>query len=237
MEFKLLFGEIDVDIAYGLLVSIITLVILLIFYLYKKENRYVFMVLNWFNKPPKIKVKKNTRTQDWFIFVLMLTIVVFLNFKLIMFMVVISDSMVPEFKRGDMIMTQTIFAQPEVGDIITFNAKDNTVAISHRVIDIKGDVIITQGDNIGIPDNYRTTQKDVIAKAIQFNGHPLVVKDLGALFITDYSKEGVIYKWGDRFTFLQQLSATIKAWGFMITILAIISYLMLMVGETNHVRK
>ncbi len=226
-----------IDITYGVIVSVITLIALSIFYLYKKENRYVFFILNWFVKPQPIKLKKDTRTQDWFIFIFMLGVVILFNFKLIMLTVVLSDSMFPEFKRGDMIVTQSLFVQPEVGDIITFNVKDKSFTISHRVIKVNGEVIKTQGDNIRIPDNYRTTQKDIIAKAVQINGHPLVIKDIGALFITDYSKEGVIYKWGDRFTVLQQLSATIKAWGLILSTIAILAYIITMAGDTKHGRK
>lgn len=226
-----------IDITYGIIVSVISLIALSIFYLYKKENRYVFIILNWFLKPQPKKLEKDTRTEDWFIFIIMLAAVVFLNFKLIMLTVVLSDSMVPEFKRGDMIVTQTLFLKPEVGDIVTFKADDRTFTISHRVITVNGEFIKTKGDNIAIPDSDRTTQKNIIAKAIQINGHPLVIENLGALFITDYSKEGVIYKLGDRFTLLQQLSSTIKAWGFILTIIAILAYILTMVGDTKHGRK
>jgi len=106
--------------------------------------------------------------------------------------------------------------------------KNKNYAISHRVISINNGVIITKGDNNPRKDDYNTRQENIIAKAIQFNNHPLVIKDLGALFIVDYSQQGVIFKFGDRFTFMQQLSATIKAWGLVITIFALLGYIIMM---------
>jgi signal peptidase I len=153
-----------------------------------------------------------------------------MGIKLVSLMVVVSNSMIPEFQRGDIIFTQSINTTPEIGDIITFNAINVNTPISHRVIGLNNGLILTKGDNNPTPDSYRTTQKDVIAKAIQINKHPIAIKDLGSLFITDYSKEGVIYKFGDRFTFLQQLSATVRAWGILITVVAILAYLVSMKG-------
>jgi len=227
----------NMDVSEGIIVSIIALVVLSFFFLYKKNNNVILGIVNWMFKPTLIKIQKDNRTRDWLILILLIFVVVTFNFKLISLMVIVSDSMVPEFQRGDIILTQSIDLHPEVGDIITFNVKNQKTATSHRVVSMDGNYIKTQGDNIGLPDRYETTQKDVIAKAIQINGHPIVVKNLGSLFITDYSQQGIISKFGDRFTFLQQLSLTIKAWGLIITIIAIIAYIFLMVGETSYARK
>jgi len=210
----------------GIAVSIAGLVLLFIFSLYLKRNRAVMCVLEYFYKPKPAELKKDTRAQDWLLLIVLLFLIVIMGVKLVTFMVVVSDSMKPEFQRGDMILTQGIILTPEVGDIITFNVTNRRVAVSHRVIELtETGRIITKGDNNPFKDDFRTEQNNIIAKAIQINGHPVVIKDVGALFITDYSKTGVIYKFGDRFTFLQQLSATVRVWGFLITILALIAYI------------
>ncbi len=217
-----------IDVSEGLIVSGIVLLLLAVFYFYKKGNRIIIGLLASQFKPRCAGLKKDTTGRDWLLFIVLLATVVFLGLKLVTLMVIVSDSMKPEFQRGDMIITQSVFLTPEVGDIITFNVINKNYAISHRVISINNGVIITKGDNNPRKDEYNTRQENVIAKAIQFNNHPLVIKDLGALFIVDYSKQGVIFKFGDRFTFMQQLSATIKAWGIVITIFALFGYIIMM---------
>lgn len=218
-----------IDVTEGVIVTVFLLVILGIFYLYKKENKIIMWLLTSQYSPRPVELKKDTRTYDWLLLIIMLVLVIIMGAKLVTLMVVVSDSMKPEFERGDIIITQSINLTPVPGDIITFHATDEYNSISHRVVSVTGDgKIVTRGDNNGYIDRYDTRQKDVVAKAIMYNGNPIVIKKLGALFITDYKAEGVIFKWGDRFTFMQQLSVTIKTWGYVITIIAIIAYLFTM---------
>lgn len=226
------------DVTEGIVVTTILLIALAISYLFERKNSLLMRLVAMQLKPRRAELKKDTTKQDWLLFIIMIVLIITLGIKLVTLIVVVSDSMKPEFQRGDMILTQSINKTPQVGDIITFNVQDEHIAISHRVVGItrKG-LIETRGDNNGYIDDYQTTQKDVIAKAIIFNNHPIVIKGFGSLFITDYKGEGVIFKWGDRFTFMQQLSATIKAWGFVITAIAIITYLVMMLGGrrwTHH---
>lgn len=178
--------------------------------------------------PCPAELQKDTRTQDWILLIILIIAVLIMGFKLITFMVIISNSMEPAFERGDLIITQSLDLNLVNGDIITFKAINTQYAVTHRIIRIEGERIITKGDNNPWQDDYYTTKKDVLYKAIIINNKPIVIKSIGALFITDYSKEGVIYKWGDRFTFMQQLSVTIKAWGYVITIIALMLYILSM---------
>ncbi len=225
-----------IDVSEGLIVSGTVLIMLAVYYLYKKENGLIIWVIERQYKPHRAGLKKDTRRQDWLLLMFLLAAVVIMGLKLVSPMVIISDSMKPEFQRGDMIITQSVFLTPQPGDIITFNVKNQNIEVSHRVININGGAIKTKGDNNPSADLYDTTQKNIIAKAIQINNHPLVIRGLGALFITDYSKQGVIYKFGDRFTFMQQLSATIRAWGYIITIIAILAYIFIMAGDKKYER-
>jgi len=217
-----------IDVSEGLIVSGFVLIFLAVFYLYKKNNRIIIGLIASRYKPRRAELKKDTTGRDWLMFIILLVMVVILGLKIVSPMVVISDSMKPEFQQGDMIIVQSVFLTLDVGDIITFSVKNKNYDISHRVISINNGAIITKGDNNPRKDEYDTKQENIKAKAIQINNHPLVIKNFGALFITDYSKQGVIYKFGDRFTFLQQLSATIKAWGIVITIFALFGYIMMM---------
>jgi len=216
------------DITEGIIMSVAFLIFILLLYLYKKENHFIMHLLVSQYRPKPSELPQDTRRQDWFLLIILFVLILVLGFKLITLMVVVSDSMKPEFERGDMILTQSINTFPEPGDIITFHVEDKLISVSHRVVRVseKG-IIRTKGDNNPYIDDFKTTQKDVIAKAITFNEHPLVIKGFGAFFITDYKAEGVIYKWGDRFTFMQQISLTIKAWGYVITVIALLAYILI----------
>lgn len=216
-----------IDLSEGLIVSGIVLILLAVFYLFKKENRIIISIIASQYKPRRAELKKDATGSDSLQFIILLAIVIIMGLKLVSPMVVISDSMKPEFQRGDMIIVQSIFLTPAVGDIITFSLKNKNYDVSHRVISISNSAIITKGDNNPRKDDFDTKPENIKAKAIQINNHPIVIKDFGALFITDYSKQGVIYKYGDQFTFLQQLSATIKTWGIVITIFALLGYIMM----------
>ncbi|MCZ7385506.1 MAG: signal peptidase I [Candidatus Methanoperedens sp.] len=216
------------DISEGLIISGFVLLLLAVFYLYKKENRIIIGLLASQYKPRRAELKKDTTGRDWSLFLINLAIIVILSLKLVTPVVVVSDSMKPGFQRGDMIIVQSMFLTPQVGDIIMFSVKDKNYDVSHRIISMKNGAIITKGDNNPRKDDYNTKQENIKAKVIQINNNPLVIKNFGALFITDYSKQGVISKWGDQFTFMQNLSAAIKAWGVVLTIFSLFGYIIMM---------
>jgi signal peptidase len=219
------------DISQGLIISGFVLILLAVFYLYKRENRIIIGLLASQYKPRRAELKKDTTVRDWSLFIFNLVIIVILSLKLVTPVVVVSDSMKPGFERGDMIIVQSIFLTPEIGDIIMFSVKDKNYDVSHRIISMKNGAIITKGDNNPRKDDYNTRQENIKAKAIQINKNPLVIKSFGALFITDYSKQGVISKWGDQFTFMQNLSAAIKGWGVVLTIFSLLGYIIMMQKE------
>lgn len=213
----------------SILVSFVLLIFLFIFYLYKTENKYLMNILvRSHKKITPAELPKNTVKKDLLILVIVVIIILMAGFKFVSLIVVVSDSMVPEFERGDIILTQSMFLDVQQNDIITFDVRNRNIDVTHRIIDIKSNRIITKGDNNPYKDDYKTTQENVLYKTIIFNDHPIVIKDIGALFITDYSVQGRIYKYGDQFTFLQQLSATIKSWGYLITIIALFGYVLSM---------
>ena len=197
------------------LISGILSIILFFFYL------YIHRILSIRTKINPIPIQWHAKW-DWVLVLLVIIIAVVMGFKLITLMVVVSDSMVPEFARGDIIISQSFDLAPQVGDIITFTTPEVLTAVTHRVVRIDGDRIRTKGDNSLNIDYFKTTQPNIIGKAIQFNGHPIVIKGVGALFIVDYTKQGTISRFGDTFTFMQQLSAAISAWGLTITIIAFV---------------
>ncbi len=224
----------EIDYTIPLLVSGIFTFLLIVFYLYKTQNSIVMHVFSkWFMKTrySPAKIQKDTRGQDAIMLIVLIILILSFGFKIMFFTVVISDSMRPEFQRGDMVLTQSIFKDPQKGDIITFKASSVSNPITHRVIDVRGDTVITKGDNNPLVDDYGTTKKDIIAKAMVINEKPIVIKGVGSYFILDFSKEGKLYKFGDQFTFLQQMFMTIRTWGYVITIIAFTALIMSMLGN------
>jgi signal peptidase len=224
----------EVDYTLPLLISGILTFILLGFYLYKSENSiFMRLISSWYmkNRYSKAVIEKDTRKEDTVLLIILVILISGFGLKLIGFAAVISDSMKPEFQRGDLVMTQSISKDPQIGDIITFKAANVPNPVTHRVIRIQDNNVATQGDNNPLPDDYGTTKNDVLSKAVVIEGHPVVLKGVGSFFILDFSKEGKLSKFGDQYEFFQNLFMTIRTWGYVITIIAFSALLMSMFGN------
>ncbi|KCZ70807.1 signal peptidase I [Candidatus Methanoperedens nitroreducens] len=208
--------------------------LLLVFYLYKSENSKMMHFLSarfMRNRYSPAQIQKDTRSQDAVMLTVLMIMILALGLKMIMLQAVVSDSMVPEFKKGDLILTQTMSKEPQVGDIVTFKARNVINPVTHRVIDIRDNIVITKGDNNPLVDDYFTTRDDIIGKAVVIRDNPVVIKDIGSYFILDFSKEGRLYKYGDKFEFIQQMFLTIRTWGYVLTAIALIALIMSMAGN------
>lgn len=224
----------EVDYIIPILVSGLFTLLLFIFYLYKKENSVVMNFLSgWFMKTRyrPAELQKDTRKQDSVLLVVLVVLILAFSFRLITFQAVISDSMKPAFVRGDLILSQAFSKEPAVGDIVTFKASTVVNPITHRVIGIQDNLVTTKGDNNPLVDPYRTTKDDIIAKALVINNQTVVIKGVGSYFILDFSQQGGTSKYGDKFTFLQQMFQVIRTWGYVITIIAFAGLLMSMAGK------
>lgn len=224
----------EVDYMIPLLVSGLIALLLLVFYFYKSQNS---ILMHYFssrymkNRYSKAIIQKDTGKQDTILLIILIILIIGFGFKIIFFTAVISDSMKPEFQRGDLVMSQAISKEPQVGDIITFEATGVYNTVTHRVIEIQNNNVITQGDNNPMRDDYGTTKADIIAKAIIINGKPVVLKGMGSFFILDFTTTGKLNKFGDQFEFMQNLFGTIRTWGYVITIIAFSALILSMFGN------
>ena len=75
-----------------------------------------------------------------------------------------SNSMMPTFKKGDIIIVKKE-KDYEKGDIITYKLENNYL-ITHRIIEKYEDVFITKGDNNNTKDEKEVKQEDIIGKVI-----------------------------------------------------------------------
>jgi len=84
--------------------------------------------------------------------------------------VIITGSMEPVIKRGDVVVYEkTSYDQIEIGDIIVYNL--DKVKVIHRVIDIQrtnkyGRVLITKGDNNETRDSKSVLREQVVGKVV-----------------------------------------------------------------------
>lgn len=78
---------------------------------------------------------------------------------------VFSNSMVPTFYKGDMILVQGV-EDVAVGDIIVFGVMDRPYPIIHRVKEINDGGIKTKGDNNLYVDPWTIQQADIYGKAV-----------------------------------------------------------------------
>ncbi len=68
--------------------------------------------------------------------------------------VVVTDSMVPTYRTGDLLLIDTdTSTPPRLGEIVTYTV-DNTT-ITHRVVGFEGDLLVTQGDNSATVDAWK----------------------------------------------------------------------------------
>lgn len=224
----------EIDYTIPIFVSGFFAMLLLVFYLYKSENNAImrfFSSMFMKTRRNRAEVTKDTRGEDAILLTVLLILILAFSLKTISFAVVVSDSMKPEFQRGDLVLSQSLFKEPLVGDIITFKARDVQYSLTHRVVNVKNDIVTTKGDNNPLADDYGTTKEDILGKAIVIRGHPVVIPNVGSYFILDFSREGKLYKYGDQFAFLQQMFLTIRTWGYVITIIAFAMLLMSMSGN------
>lgn len=98
-------------------------------------------------------------------------------------LIVLSNSMMPEFKASDMIIIREKEII-EVGDVITFLADQNLV--THRVIDVQGDYFETKGDNNAYPDGELVHRSSIIGV------HQFTVPSFGELSSFIASPVGII---------------------------------------------
>ncbi len=223
-----------IDYTTPALVSGFFALLLLAFYLYKSENSKMMHFLSTMfmrSRYSPAEIQKDTRSQDAVLLTVLIVLILAFGLKMIMFQAVVSDSMRPEFKKGDLVLTQTMSKEPQVGDIVTFKARNVINPVTHRVTEIRENRVITKGDNNPLIDDYVTTKDDIIGKAVVIRNSPVVIKDIGSYFILDFSKEGRLYKYGDKFTFIQQMFLTIRTWGYVLTAIALIALIMSMAGN------
>lgn len=106
-----------------------------------------------------------------------LSILISLLFALVVVMSVIgakgysvaSDSMAPEFRRGDVVFVKAIpFDELEKGDVVTVMFKTGNGTYTHRIVEIDYNKkeIRTAGDNIDTIDTESASEEQILGKVL-----------------------------------------------------------------------
>jgi signal peptidase len=100
--------------------------------------------------------------------------------------IITSGSMAPELEVNSLVLiAETNYDEVQVGDIISYRSGSYDLPICHRVIDKTDDGLITQGDNVSIPDGEAVTADMVRGKLIWHT-------NLLAGYITFVQERGVL---------------------------------------------
>jgi len=165
-----------------------------------------------------------------FSFCLFLVIVSLFLTKAVFFTAVTSDSMRPTFKRGDLVLMQSINTEPSVGDIVMFRRPELMLPVLHRVVAVSENGVRTKGDARAFEDPWVIPKNEIEAKAVLWAGKPIVLENLGSYFILD-AREVRIGPYGNEYAFMLKLFQTIKMYGYALFIVSIIGYVILTLRE------
>ncbi len=102
----------------------------------------------------------------------------------VFFGTVLSGSMEPTFKRGDLVLMQSLYGEPAVGDIIMFIPKEGMEPVTHRIMSINKYGYVTKGDANLKEDDWRVRNIDIKAKSIKIGSKPVVIPGLGSTLVS-----------------------------------------------------
>lgn len=84
------------------------------------------------------------------------------------FMSVTGCSMEPTITESDIVVVNKLDTWPDIGDIMSFrhvfevDGKNQTLIVTHRVVEIADEGYITQGDAYAKPDGYTVAPEEVV---------------------------------------------------------------------------
>lgn len=143
----------------------------------KKKRRTIY--IERFREHKQSKFSRNIVVQ----MLPLLGVLVFLyvlNSQNLFFGTVLSGSMEPTFKKGDLVLMQSFYGKPEVGDIIMFIPKDGMEPVTHRIISIDNyGYIMTKGDANKERDDWIINKNNINAKSVTIGGSSAVIPGLG----------------------------------------------------------
>lgn len=167
-------------------------------------------------------------------FCLFIAVLLILLFKIVFLLPIVSNSMQPTFKKGDLVLMQKIATAPEEGDIIMFEQKDIMLPVTHRVIAVTDEGSKTAGDARGVTDAWIVQNEAIIAKAVQIDGRPIILEDVGNYFILETTEMGYDPKYGSEYTFVKNIISMLRLYGYVVCVIAVMGYVLLSLSERKR---
>ena len=153
-------------------------------------------------------------------------------YKYVFFTVPVSNSMLPTFARGDLVLYQTYNTTPEIGDIILFKVLGKDLAVTHRVYSKNDGFIQTKGDN-GRIDNWNLYPHNIRAKAVIVKGKPIVIKYVGS-YLTGELQSG---NENAVFNAISKFTKKGKKFGLAIFAMCVMLYLLMSAYDMSSQRR
>lgn len=193
-----------------------------------KEKMIEYKAISGVGKPSLIRASLP--------FSLFLFVILVLFLKLAFFTAVTSDSMQPTFKKGDLVAMQKIATTPKEGDIIMFERPEYMLPVTHRVVAVMDGRVRTRGDARGRTDPWVVREREIMGKAVQVGGAPIVLKDVGNYFILE-TREMRYGKYGLEYTLIKNVFYMIRVYGYALCVISILGYVILTLMEAKKVLK
>jgi len=224
-----------------LILQVIFLTILLVSVLYilflirYEKSRWILTIINLLNneihKKNKKKIFKKSMARLYVrnaserisaifsIFFLFLIAFIVLN-HYISFVVVTSGSMATTVEKGDLVLMQAINKTPSNGEIIQFNVPSRNLPVVHRVYEVTPVGYVTKGDFRPVKDDWIVKGSQIQAKAIIFFGKPVIIPQIGNLFIVESRHTSFV---SSAFNFASGMANIFKVLALIVFILALLS--------------
>lgn len=156
----------------------------------KRRNFY----LDRFREHKRSNFSKNIIVQ-LFPLLLVMAFLYVLSTQNLFFGAVLSGSMEPTFKRGDLVLMRSLYEEPAVGDIIMFIPMEGMEPVTHRIMSIDNyKYIRTKGDANQKEDEWILRKMDIKAKSVMILGKPIVIPGLGTSLVSRAENFSIVTK-------------------------------------------
>ncbi len=152
--------------------------------------------------------------------------------KIMFFAIITSGSMSPVLETKDLVLMQNLKVDPQQGDIIMFEIKEEPIPIIHRIYSISGENIRTKGDAAELVDDKVIRKDQIQGEAIIFQGKPIVVKSIGEYLLFDPNNVRIT-KYGSEIYQISKIIKNIKNLGLTIFIICILLYIFINFKSTG----
>lgn len=145
--------------------------------------------------------------------------------------------MEPTFKRGDLVLMQSLYGEPAVGDIIMFIPMKGMEPITHRITSIdKYKYIRTKGDANPKEDDWIVRIMDIKAKSVIIFGKPIVLPGLGTSLVSRAENFSIVTKFTKEQS-LDSLFQQFRSYTPLIIFIMLVIYIFMVVDSGDEEKR